>query len=72
MSCIKHIYTGEESWRVFPKVYDVYKVQIYGAKYVLKMFKKNGNWETDKDFLFALQTFYQNVQLLPLNNLGSV
>ena len=39
ISWIKQIYIGEEAWRVFPKVYGVDKVLIYGVKYVDKMLK---------------------------------
>ena len=70
MSWIKWIYIGEEGWRVFPNVYGVDKVLIYCAKYVDKMFKKVRTlfW---KDFLLALQKFYQKIfPLLLLNNLG--
>ena len=81
ISWIKRIYIGEEGWRVFPKVYGIDKVLIYGAKYVDKMFKKveTGFW---KDFLLALQKFHQKCSpasfeefwLAPLwyNNMGNL
>ena len=58
ISWIKWIYMGDEGWKVFPKMYGVDKVLIYGAKYVDKMFKKveTGFWI---GFLHVLRKFYQ-------------
>ena len=50
ISWIGRIYIGEEGWRVFPKVYGVDTVLIYGAKYVEKMLKKNRNWFLERFF----------------------